>query len=312
MMVGGTNLKQLFANIFQNEMEAFELKMKACMQERDKTVQTLQQEAGARETKFEELGKKLETEIVLFRKICRDSTKKDTVIDILEQRVLENNLANSKLEKKLSILITMIREERAMVRLLSQNKVQEDQEIADIRSSLEESVISFSGECGTTADLDTRVTDGDNDDALTNQIELSESLEMEKLLESNEDKEDKDKDGKDLDTSVNHGIEKFANIQETEDEITHTADTISIMIDTLLGKLGDKKDDRINVKFSSIKKESKPQVETEHLLTDKMFDIKEPAQKKLKDKNIDQLIFPTSHIEKTEKQFDFKNQTMNR
>ena len=58
MMVGGTHLKQLFANIFQTEMEAFELKVKACMQEKDKTVQTLQLEAEARETKFEELGKK--------------------------------------------------------------------------------------------------------------------------------------------------------------------------------------------------------------------------------------------------------------
>ena len=140
-----------------------------------------------------------------------------------------------------------------MVRLLSQNKVQEDKETADIRSSLEERVISFNVECITTADLDTNSTDDDNDDAYTEHIELSESLEMETLLEDNADKEDKHKDGQDLNTSVIHGIEKFANIQETEDEITHTADTISSMIDNILGKFGDKKEDNNDFKSGSIK-----------------------------------------------------------
>ena len=37
MMVGETYLKQLLANIFKTEMEAFELKVNAYMQEKDTT-----------------------------------------------------------------------------------------------------------------------------------------------------------------------------------------------------------------------------------------------------------------------------------
>ena len=298
MLVKGTHLKQLVANIFQTEMEAFQLKVKGCMQEKYKTVQTLRQEAEARETKFKEIGKKWEKEILLFREISRDSSKKDQVIDILEQRVLENNLANSEREKEMNLLITMIREERATVRLLRQNKAQQDQETADIRSSLEEMIVSFNVECVTTADLD------DNDFALTDQIELSESLKMEKLMENNEDKEFKGKDGQDLDTYVNHDAQQFA-----DDETTHTADSISSRINTLLGKLGDRKNDSSDLKSSSMKKESKPQVyiKTEHMLTDNLYDIKEPAPKKLKETENNKLILSKSHLQHVEKQLIITN-----
>ena len=105
MMVVGTYLKQLLANIFKTEMEAFELKVNACMQEKDKTIKTL---AAASETKFKELGRKLEKKKVLFSKISREFKKKDIVIDTLKQRVLENNIENTKAEKKISILLKMV------------------------------------------------------------------------------------------------------------------------------------------------------------------------------------------------------------
>ena len=37
-----------------------------------------------------------------------------------------------------------------------------------------------------------------------------------------------------------------------------------------------------------------------------MFDIKEPAEKKLTDNNIDEISFPTSYIQKSEKQLYIK------
>ena len=117
---------QLVAKICQTDIEAFKAKVIACLQEKDNVVQALQLEDKARNKKILELREKLEKEIVLFR---HESTQKDRVIADLELRVRENNLTNVKIERKISILITMVREERARVRFLSQDKAQEDQEI---------------------------------------------------------------------------------------------------------------------------------------------------------------------------------------
>ena len=129
-MIPVTPMKKLVAKICQNEIKDFEAKVIACIKERDQIIQTLQLEAKARSTKLVELRKKLESEIVLFRQLRQDFTKKDEEIEDLELMVQQNNL---KTEKKISILITMIREERARVRFLTQEKTQEDQDIADIR-----------------------------------------------------------------------------------------------------------------------------------------------------------------------------------
>ena len=51
-----------------------------------------------------------------------------------------------------------------------------------------------------------------------------------------------------MDTFENHGDKEVANILEAEGEMTHTADTLSNMIDNLLGKLNDKKGDPIDFK----------------------------------------------------------------
>ena len=177
MTIEMTSMVQLVAKICQTDIEAFKAKVIACLQEKDNVVQALQLEDKARNKKILELREKLEKEIVLFR---HESTQKDRVIADLELRVRENNLTNVKIERKISILITMVREERARVRFLSQDKAQEDQEIADIRSGLEAKIIAVDGDCVTTAD--TKVANDNNDDALTEEIELNESIEMEKLF----------------------------------------------------------------------------------------------------------------------------------
>ena len=88
----------------------------------------------------------------------------------------------------MSIVITMLREEKDRVRFLSLEKVQEDQEIAEIRSSIEARVILVYGESETTADLKTKGADDDNGNVFTKEIELNGSLDMGKLLDEGEDK----------------------------------------------------------------------------------------------------------------------------
>ena len=224
-------MEKLVDKICQPDIEAFKAKVIACLQEKDNVIQALQLEDRSRNTKLVELREKLEKEIILFR---HESTQKDRLIADLELRVWENNLTKVKIERNISILITMVREERARVRFLSQDKAEEDQEIADIRSGLEAKIIAVDGDCVTTAD--TKVADDNNDDALTEEIELNESIETEKLLEENEDKKYKDRGGTNLDTFENHGDKEVANILEADGEMTHTADTLLNMIDNLLGK----------------------------------------------------------------------------
>ena len=271
-MLRVTPMEKLVAKSCQSDTKALKAKVIACIQEKYQIIQTLQLEAKARNTKLVEIRKNLESEIVLFRQLRQDCTKKDKVIEDLELRVQENNLTNLKLEKKMSILITMIREERAKVRFLTQEKTQEDQEIADIRSNMEARVISNNSVCATFAELNSKVANDDNDDALTEEIELNESLEMEKLLEEEEDIGDKDGDG--LDTFADNGKEK---IEESEDEIIDTADTLSNMIDTLLGKLGDKKDDYID-KENYFQRRLKIKIES--VEQEKTVHVKKPDHKK--------------------------------
>ena len=280
-MIPVTPMNKLVGKICQNEIKDFEAKVIACIKEKDQIIQTLQLEAKARSTKLVELRKKLESEIVLFRQLRQDFTKKDKVIEDLELMVQENNL---KTEKTICILITMVREERARVRFLTQEKTQEDQEIADIRSNLEARVISINRDCAAIAELNSKVANDENDDALTEEIELNESLEMEKLLEEEDDKGDKDKDGNGLDTFIDCVKEK---VEESEDEIIHTADTLSNMIDTLLGKLGDKENyihRQLEIKTDNV----------------------EPDQKKLKIENIEEISLSTGH---SNNQLDMSNIT---
>ena len=149
------------------------------------------------------------------------------------------------------------------------------------------------GDYAPTAELETEVTNDDNDDALTEVIDLNESLEMEKLLEENEGEEDTNRDGQDFDTYHNCLIEKDVNIQEVEEEITHTANIVSNMNDTQLGQLSDKKGYTVKFHSRSIEKEYtlKQQFEskTEYSSTDNTFYMEEPARKKLKLKNIEQI-----------------------
>ena len=125
----------------------------------------------------------------MFRnKITKDSEKKKKVINDLKMRVGENNLTNSKMEMEMSIIIKMLRKEKDRARFLSLEKVQEDQEIAEIRSSIEARVILVYDESETTADLKTKGADDDNDNVFTKEIELNGSLDMGKLLDEGEDK----------------------------------------------------------------------------------------------------------------------------
>ena len=282
-MVGVNSLKNIVAKIFQTDFEVFETKLRACFKEKDNIIQTLLQEAEDRETKLIEVRKTLERERQLFQKIALDSEKKDKVIYTLEQTIRENNHTNSKTEKEISILITMIREEKARVTFLSRDKGQEDQEIADIRLSLDARVTLVNGDCAPYAELETNVTNDNNDDALTEEIDLNESLEMEKLLEDIEYEGDKDKD--------NCLVEEDADIQETEEEIICTANTVSNVNDTVLGQSSDNKYDASELNSSSIDKEHTPQRDskTEWSSTDNELYRKGPPRKKLKVKNIEQI-----------------------
>ena len=235
-MIGSNSLKMLVRKIIQADISEFEVNVSTHLQEKEILVQNLQKGSEAKDVKIVELNKKLEEQKVHFQAFVLDCKTKDEVIRALQVKVRDTNLTNSKKEKEINILVQMIIEEKAKAEILNKSETQETRDITEVRSILEDSITSeiqekINESHESKEALSKDIAEYDNEDVLTENIELNESLEMEKCLE---EKEVQDEyipiQNQYMDTDL---IES----EEVSVEVAHTADALSNMIDSLLGKL---------------------------------------------------------------------------
>ena len=285
-MTGSNSLKMLISKKIQADLGYFEVKVTTCLQEKENLLQNLQKSLEVKDAIIEGLNEKLEEVRTHMQAYVSDCTKKDEVIKDFEERVMEYSLTNSKKEQEINILIQMIREEKAMVQFLSQSKMEDTRDIAEIRTNLEDMVMSYNQEQrnNSVKNIEAMLKDideVDNDDALTEEIDLNESIEMQRLLMEKEDKvEYKQMLNQDLDTIPGLIVNKRSKSDDIGVEIAQTADTISNRIDSLLGKLNEKEHEKMKfISNNDYKISLKAKAKS---FFDYKLEQENPAEKKLK------------------------------
>ena len=169
-MTGSNSVKMLISKKIQADLGYFEVKVTTCLQEKENLLQNLQKGLGVKDAIIEGLNEKLEEVRTHMQAYVLDCTKKDEVIKDFEERVMEYRLTNSKKEQEINVLIQMIREEKAMVQFLSQSKMEETRDTAEIKTNLEDMVMSYNQEQINKSDRNIEamlkdIDEVDNDDA---------------------------------------------------------------------------------------------------------------------------------------------------
>ena len=102
-MTGSNSLKMLISKKIQADLGYFEVKVTACLQEKENLLQNLQKGLEVKDAIIEGLDEKLEEVRTYMQAYVLDCTKKDEVIKDLKERVMEYRLTNSKKEQEINV-----------------------------------------------------------------------------------------------------------------------------------------------------------------------------------------------------------------